>query len=316
MSFLRALPHRGNGTNDKDAIAVAGALLDVFAHAGKVNQLLCTLAGLDLGSSSVDSSNVVRENSSLTNMFKVFFHRFGRGYYDAVLKEIIGSLDEAGDLGLINPKNCQTDRIKELLFNALEKVIQSSQFVAPQIRQMASVLMSVTALRFNSKKTTYNGLSGFFFTRFVSSIIANPASFDDEFRSRTEKMSFLTKVAIPFSQMIQIPLNLYEFRGKFEPFESWNRQLNDGFMPRLFDFVMQLAELPPEDVIYEKPSADQLTRSLESILDWTVALYQPFSEKYNELRKNPTVNPPISWSVGTYFFNLFADNADDSPEQN
>jgi hypothetical protein len=34
-------------------------------------------------------------------------------------------------------------------------------------------------------------------------------------------------------------------------------------------------------------------------------LYEPFSEKYGEILNHPETNPPISWSIGTFFLNLF-----------
>jgi hypothetical protein len=303
--LLRSIPHSLEGMVEKDILVLTNAILDVFAHAGKVNQLIVALASVDFGAESVDATNICRENSTLTNLFKVFYQRYGRPYYENVILPIINQIDEAGDLGLAVPKEEDAERIGELVFGTLNKITDGVAHITPQIHHLASILKMFSAVRFNSRRTTYNSLSLFFFTRFVTATFANPVSYDAGFASKTDSRAFLAKVTIPFSQMMQSPFNLLPMAKKYEPFQSLNGQLNDIFFPKLYEFLMRVADPPAEPPEYEKPDEARLGVALNYLLEKTWRAYDQVVGKYTERLASAGGNAPISWSVGSFFMRGF-----------
>jgi hypothetical protein len=294
--------------SEKDVVRMASALLDVFAHAGKVNQLLVALASLEFGSVEAKEANICRENSSLTNMFKVFYQRFGRRYYDNVVKKVIQNLDQVGDIGLAAPQAKDAGRIGQLMFTTIDAIVSGIGFLTPPMHHMASIIRAATGLRFNSKRTTYNALSLFFFTRFVTAIFANPASFDEEFRSKTDPKVFLPKVSIPFSQLMQTPFNRLPLSKKYDTLECLNAKLVSVYLPKLYKFLMDVATVPAQPVHYDPPDQAKLTESLEFLMEITAKGYDQFAKTYREGCERPGRNPPIAWSIAIYFLKFFQEN--------
>jgi hypothetical protein len=313
MLFVRALPHAGPGSTEKDGLALASAMLDVFAHAGKVNQLLVALASIDFGSDSVDATNICRENSSLTNMFKVFFQRYGRPYYEQVIRPIIDQIDDLGDLGLLAPKESDSDKIGGIMFGALDAIVAGLPHIRPEIHHMASILKMFSAIRFNTRRATYNTLSLFFFTRYVTAIFANPPTYDEAFKPKSDPRAFLIKITIPFSQMMQTPFNRLTMTKKYEPLQSLNDKLTNVYFAKLSDFLLQVADTPKEPVAYPPPSKEQLNTSLNYILDRAIKSYDQLAAKYSETLANPTRYTPVAWSVGSYFLQFFREGLQPQP---
>lgn len=303
LTILRSLLHF-TVAKVSDGLKLANALLDIFSYAGKVNYLLTVLVGLEFEQDSLTPTTVLRGNSHLTWMFKVFYERYGRLYFNDFLKKVISYIDNEGELSLKSPDDCteeQKAKIKEMFLNILKNFITSGNLVPKQMKHFASILKGLSAARFNDMNATFNTLSGFFCLRFVTALLANPSCFDETVVLKNN----VSVTAIPFSQLLQIPFNLVELGGRFERFEDWNEEILNTIFPKLQNFVYSVADLD-EQPVYQSPSKAVLKEQLEFVLDVISRNHKNFETRYNYLKNNQNDQYPIAgWSIGTFLMNFF-----------
>lgn len=287
-----------------DSIPLASAFLDVFSHAGKVNQLLTLLTSIEF--QNAQASTVLRTNSHLTNMFKIFFQRYGQQYYQIFLKKAVLFIEKAGNINFAS-----VDHVSNVLISVLRFIYSSEIGIPPQIRHFASILKTFSAVKFNQKQASYNSLSGFFCLRFLTSILSDPCQFDPNYQIKTEQLSNL----IPFSQLLQKPLNLDLFTGQFEAYSRNNNLLKRHVFPKLVNFVFSIADLPSEPAKYEIPKPEQLRQSLELISQHLSASKVKFGNKYNQFLTNSffknTKSSTIGWNISSFILSFFKENLSD-----
>jgi hypothetical protein len=85
--LLRALMHF-SVTRVAESQPLAKALLEIFAHVGRLNALIVTLCGLDFDNRSLEPQAVLRLNSHLTNFFKAVAVSFGGRYRQKVISKL------------------------------------------------------------------------------------------------------------------------------------------------------------------------------------------------------------------------------------
>jgi hypothetical protein len=279
------------------------ALFDIFAYAGKVNDLMMLLSGLEFAAPELQINTVLRGNSHLTNLFKVFFKRFGTKYYTDFLRRIVLYIDSKGDLELRTPPGANAQVARTMVFTVLERVAGSLQHVPPEIRHFASVLKTCASQRFNSKQATYNTLSGFFYLRFVSSVLSNPLETDPGLKLKNQ----WTKVLVPATQLLMQPFNLIEMTGRYEAFNSWNRTLRKQIFPKLIDFAFSVAV--PVEVQYAPPTKERLRESLITVLSFIDQSQTKFREYYLKLSENTDVVSPIGLNLAKFISSYFEQNS-------
>ena len=279
------------------------ALLDVFAHAGKVNQLLQVLVGYEMGKPELKNNTVLRTNCNLTNMFKVFFVRYGKDYYANVIKPAIRFVDKNGDSVNWGDPSDSLDRAFSIVLAVMKRILESGPIVPPQLRHMASVLKAIVTVRFNDKQATYNALSGFFLLRFLNGIIVDQRQVDPGFQPKTE----LCKCLVPFSQVMQYIFNLMPFYDKMEVLSPWNDKLIKHVFPKLMNWVMSLADYE-QNAVYEVPDESRLTAALEMLIGIVANAQKNFERIYREsaaVQDDWTVS---GWSFATFLSSYFKQN--------
>ncbi|OHT12256.1 GTPase-activator protein [Tritrichomonas foetus] len=302
LLVLRALLHY-KVTKITNGTALTEALLDVFAHAGKVNELLLAFIGTEFASPSLTINLILRSNSQLTNLFKVYFKRYGTNYYDNFLKKIIKYVDKAGDLSIKNPINAPESRVKAVLFTTLKHIIRSGVDISPQMRHIASILKAGISLRFNSKQAVYNALSGYFCLRYIGSALTDPKKIDPDIELEHDP----SLVLIPFSSLLMNIFNLLPLAGRFEAFNIWNQRLKKHMFPKIVDFVISIAELE-QIPVYDPPSPERLHEALDIILNELTSAHGAFNEEYNNLLRNPKGETLLGLNFGTFLQSFFKEN--------
>ena len=111
MLIARCLTHF-SVTKVLEGITLANSLLDIFAYAGKVQNLLLMLVVEEFENDSLTHTTVLRTNSHLTCMFKVFYQRYGRYYYDNFLHKVVKYIISKGDINLSKPDQCDTEEAR------------------------------------------------------------------------------------------------------------------------------------------------------------------------------------------------------------
>lgn len=295
--IVRVLTHF-SVVEPSNGIHLCEALFNIFSYAGRINGLLTLLAGDDFGKSSVSKNSVLRTNSQLTCMFKFFYQKYGKEYYNSFLKNIINYISK-NDMPLREPLKCDLEKVRNLLFTVLGEIIHSGPHIPPQIRHFASILKDVSIARFNDKKATFNTLSAFFSLRFITPIIANPLSYDEDF----DNVLDLQKTNIPFSQILQTPLNLMKYHGKYMAFSDFNSTLEKFFFPKLYKFILSISEVK-ESPVYEVPSKEGLYQSLEVVMEYLNNYSEKFRKKYKSYLKSKKITP-AGWATASFLIKFF-----------
>jgi hypothetical protein len=263
------------------SVDLAEALFDIFAYAGKVNDLITVMAANEFSAPELSENTVLRGNSHLTNMFKIFFKRFGMKYYESFLKRIVLYIDSKGDLDLKKPAEVNSQKAQTMVFTVLNRISGSLEHVPQEIRHFASVLKQAASIRFNKKQATYNTLSGFFYLRFVSSILSNPLETDPNLELKNQWL----KVMVPAAQLLMTPFNLIQMSGKYDVFTSWNKTLSKKIFPKLIDFVFSVA-VCEEAPVYTPPSKERLREALQVVWNKIGESNGEFVNMYVKLAKD------------------------------
>lgn len=289
----------------QEGLPLAEAFLNVFAYGGKVTQLLVMLSGIEFDSNVISSSMVLRGNTHLSCMFKVFFNKYGKIYYDKFLKKIVQYIDRCGNIGLRTPIQAPEKRVQQVFLTVLKNILRSGGDIPPQIKHFASILKACSISRFNSKQATFNTLSGFFLLRFVTAIIGDPKAFDPNIELPNYDQ---IGIFIPFSILIQMPFNLSPISGKFECFNTWNAWLQQNYYDAIIDFVYSIADYT-EPAEYEHPSQEVLYESLETILRCTSQNHEAFANRYKSLMNSDDKwSEALSWYLCSFVSSFFKEN--------
>jgi hypothetical protein len=281
-----------------EGFPLAEALLDIFSHAGRVNQLVLGMVGAEFDVSAQDISTSLRSNTHLTNLFKVFAVRYGKRYKEKVIQKIINFVMAAGDLRLkyADQPEALRHKTRKLVFSCLDVILRSGNHIAPQIRHLASVIRAVTGCRFNSKQATFNALSSFFYLRFIS------VPFADSVKTGNLEL-------FAFAQLLQVPFSASLFGEKVPAYASWNHHLCTVF-PNVINFMMSIAELDqvPE---YKLPSNEGLEKALDIVMDVMLRNCEPFAERYQTLLNGGEGPPTVGWGIGAFLISFFKDSVAD-----
>lgn len=304
MMFLMSIPHMTEFLDDKEGRRIARSLLDVFIHAGKVNQMLVALIGNDFDHEKLDHGEVLRTDSMFTNMIKVFYSRYAKDFYENTLKKITEFIDLSGDVGLASPATCDTEKLKKILVTVLNCLLLSQEHVSPHVHHMASMVKMVAAARFNNETAVYNALSGTFYLRLIGVAITNPnlGKADAQHPARS---ALLMKVRIPFSSLMQSVLNRKPLRNA-ENFRDVTPLLEEYFYPALLQYTRALAVAPETPPVYDVPSPEKLRKRLIFILQWVTRTQKQFTKNFTELvTKSGKRHHPMFWNLQCFLLSFF-----------
>jgi hypothetical protein len=301
MAVVRAVCHFGV-VNVKEGVGLMSALLDVFAYAGKMDQFLVTIVGLEFAKDELQATTVLRTNSHLTNLFKAFFFRFGKPYFDLCLRKIIDYILEVGDISLSHVETADTERAERLLFTVLKFIINSRPVIPNELQHLAAILKSQAIIMFNNRQATYNTLNGYICLRFITAVIADPVMF----RPNTEQFSpELMRVLMPFSQLLQTPVNLAPLDERFEMFSAWNPRLEKHIWPQLIQFVFSVSNCR-EKPNYQPPAEFEVMKSLATVLELLSANFPKFKQEFNRVSQAATGHfHPVGWSLAAFVAGFF-----------
>jgi hypothetical protein len=300
MIVFRALIHFGV-IPLSDGVPFIDALIDVFAYAGKIDQFLVTVIGMEFSKAELKYNTVLRSNTHVTNLFKAWLQRFDRPYFDLFLANAIDYIVSVGDIGLSHPENADIEKAETLLFTVFEQILASGPVIPAEIRHLASVLRALAIARFNSKQATYNTLAGFICLRFITATIADPVLF----RPHTEPFSpEIMRMLMPFSQLLQTPVNLAPLDGRFEGFAGMNRRIEAEVWPKLINWVLSVGDLP-EKPKYEQPREADALNSITVVLTALSSHFPAFKAQYEALVAEEPQAHPITWSLSALFSSLF-----------
>jgi len=109
---------------------------------------------------------------------------------------------------------------------------------------------------------------------------------------------------MPFSQLLQTPINLARLEGRFEAFEGWNERIETQVWPELINWVLSVGEIA-EKPKYHQPKEPDALRSIGIVLSALSAHYPAFKVQYEALENDASAVHPISWNFAAFFTGFF-----------
>jgi hypothetical protein len=297
--LLRTLAHF-SVTRISDGPALLSALLDIFAYAGKVSVLLVTLAMLDFDTDSLNPNLLLRTNSHLTSLIKVFGQRFGQPYFDSVIAKIIDYILAAGDIRVSNPEQCDMGKARAMIVTCLDAITRSGPAVPPELRHLGSILRGSAGMRFNNKQAVFNTLSAYFCLRFIGGALADPAAFGYAVLPPAVRSAVL----VPFAQLLIAPMALSVYSGIFDPFRSCNHHLVKHVFPGFAEFVFSIGECDCAPV-YAPPEKERLREAIETVVRLMAKSPEAVRERYEGLVADAKGRTPVKWTFGVFLLSFF-----------
>jgi hypothetical protein len=256
---------------------------------------------LEFDSEGLHATTVLRANSHLTNMFKVFVVRFGEEYFRSTVSKLMDFIIGAGDLNLRGVDHCDRHKVQKLVMASVKAVMRSAPLMPVQLRHMGSVLRTFAGVRFNRRQPMFNTLSGFFYLRFLTGAMMDMSLFEGY---APPSPVVQATVLIPFAQLLQLPLNMNVYSGRYDLFEDWNHHLIKHVFPELLTVTWSLADLEEAP---EYPAPDEVTvqRAVGVLLDCMVKNREAFETRYRELMAANKIAFPMSWNFAAFLMSFF-----------
>lgn len=288
-----------------ESYSLCEALFDIFAFNGQVPKFLMLLATDEFSNPTLTPETVLRGNSAMTNIFKVLYERYGINYCRAVQKPILDYIVGKGDVGLSNLQNANIPVIRTMLYTVLQSLLKTAHLIPPEIRMVASILKMAAISRFNKLQSAFYAISSFIFLRFFSAYLVNPTKIDPQSDFPSEVLS---KIIIPFSQILQSPFNLKPFSQKYEPLQEFNEDLQKNFYGKFLQFVLSIGDPPEEEVRFTPPSEERFKDCLRIVMKSVGKRPQTFREVYQDYydkENQQKLSQPGALAAAAFFESFF-----------
>lgn len=280
---------------------VLNALFTIYSHKGMTQAFMSILAGMEFAHAPRMKSQILRGNSYLTSFFKIITNRFCPKYVEDVIKPIAKEVQKVGDLNLLSDEQ-DPKAVLKLMTNVFEILFQNIDKIPLPVRHVASVLKNVIGIHYGDNQAVFNGISGFFFLRFFSPILAMPDEYGIDGISGIEAIC-------AFTQLFQALANLQTIPGKYVSLVRYNSKF-DSLREKIYEFTMKIAELP-EDPIYPPVSEDEITTAVCVIIQALSGKNQEFI--LNAKKEMLNSKTPLSWGV-MHFLRVLATSGAADPK--
>lgn len=295
--LLRAIMHE-DVIKIKETQQAMEALFNIFAKNDLVHRFLMAACALEFSKPNLDENQVLRSNSHVTWLFKVFYKKYGHDVYDNIIKPIIQKIEEKGPLNIKDQDTSHIQEVTDLLNSVIDTFLTGSQYIPKQFRHFASVLKSITATRLRTRHAVFNALSSFFCLRFSTAIIANPTDFDSDAKPKD-----VSNVLVPFAQLLQLPFNLQPFSERYFYLGDLKDKIIDRY-EEIYNYVVTIADIN-EPVEYEKPSDDVVHKSIYKLMEILAGNRANFVAKYTELYENDNDHSASSYAMSDFITKIF-----------
>ncbi|OHT12924.1 GTPase-activator protein [Tritrichomonas foetus] len=296
--LLRAIIH-------KDVLKIRTAqetmedLFTIFAYHDLIHRFVMTVCAFEFSQPDVTESNLLQHNSCVIFLFRVYYKKFGRLFFDNVLRPIIDKIDEVGPLGINSENSSKVDQVGELLNWVIDKFLTGSEYIPLEFRHITNVLKSVTATTLRSRRAVYNALSSFLCLRFSTAIIADPLGYDERGRQPVD----MQKISVPFAQLLQLPLSLQPISERYNHLAKLDDQIIGRF-EEIYNYVVSMSECF-QPVFYDKPGKDDVIAAIKRIMGLLNSQRSQFVHRYRELYENDTDNTASAYAMSEFITKLF-----------
>ncbi|KAH0801286.1 GTPase-activator protein [Histomonas meleagridis] len=274
-------------------------LFNVFSYHGLVHRLVTLVSTNELSTTNVNEDTILRHNSHLTFLFKVYYDLFSTDFHNNILLPIITKIAEAGDLGIREKDTSRVQDILNLLNWVLDKFLSGSQYISPQFHHFASVLRNSVFLVLKTRHAVFNALSMFICSRYTTAILADPANYEvagvPKSRSRN--------TSIQFTQLLQQMFNLQPLSERFDYLSTVNEQIMNRYQ-EIYNFVVSIANYD-QQVEYPKPTETEKQKSLLNLIGCVAKSSEVFTKRYKEVSENNAKLSAAGFAMSNMFIKMF-----------
>lgn len=113
----------------RQATEIRKSLFIVFSSAGLSHRFISTCVSYEIADSHMTEQTILRSNSCLTALFKVYYELFSKEFFDNVLFKIIEKIDSVSSINIKTPDEAEKNQILELLNWGLTQFVGGSQYI-------------------------------------------------------------------------------------------------------------------------------------------------------------------------------------------
>lgn len=274
-------------------------LFKVFSSNGLVHRFISTVATTEFSSENITEGTVLRRNSHLTFLFKVYYNLFSSDFYNNVLTPIIHKVAETGDLGIKEKDSSKKNIIGDLIDWVLDVYLNSYGQISPQFHHFAAVLQNAVFLVLQSKHSVFNVLSSFMCLRYSNAILADPS----HYKGLNIPEDQLRNISIQFAQLLQSIFNLQLISERYEYLTDINEKIITRYED-IYNFVISIANFNKE-VVYPKFSDSEKRESLINLMICVSKNHKAFNQRYKNLYDNGTTKSASVLAMSNLFIKMF-----------
>ncbi|KAH0795562.1 hypothetical protein GPJ56_000441 [Histomonas meleagridis] len=247
-----------------------------------------------------NENEILRCNSYLSQLLKVFQERFYGGYSDVFVKPLLELIRNESPLHIKDPEKFDAQKVRELIHVFVRCVVYSRSTIPPQLCHIAYYLKSSVISSFNTKGSVVHSLAALYGLRFIVPLLIS-----------SECDEALKENLLHFVQIIQMLLGLNEINlSKNNHLESLEEIIEES-VPVISDFLLSLADIDPGVVKYPKFSDEEVDKAVKTVISAVLPKFDAFHQKYMELYQNEKEKRFInSWVIEHNLLNFFKQNPD------
>jgi len=286
-----------------DMYQLINNLYDVFTYSRQVNHFIGVIVADNFEDPELMIDNVIKHDSPLGNLCKVYFERFGAKYSSIFLPKLISYVgNHEEDLFSGNDQSSQSEIV---FFTVLKYILNSLPFIKREIKHLASFLRAYSLVMNNSQGFVVSVLSQFFGIGYICSVFENP------------KLYF-PSLSIPnirnvtnISNYLKVVFSMKLFSN--EPFSKWNMRLEKHVYPKLEEFLISIADIGRISPKYEIPSEDSFLKAITFLMLKNAENHSLFLKAIENIKHSKKKHNSIyCWNLSIAISNFFKHSFDNN----
>ena len=298
--LIRGLAADGVSSDKK---LLASSLLNIFTYLQRNNILLGIVIGSVFEKPDL-RPNSIKIPSFLTSLFEAYVEKYAGDYVNVFLKKIVTYISHDPDIGFSDIENVSASDAKAVFFSVIKYIIDSAPLVPNELRHFLSVVRQYSIVRFNNSKATYTLLAELFGVSFICSVLRKTKNYFPGMKlDCPNNLSGIRR-------LLKVAFRLGSFSGEYEVFSSWNERLERHTYPRLYDFILSVADIRdvPE---YQAPTQKEFSDSLRTVMKLTADQHKKVLTDLEAVRRSEIAIPGLlGMGVGLVIANHYTHSYD------
>lgn len=299
----------------EDIMSITHYIMNISAYLQRVTLYLNFILTAIFEQPHSTLDYLCNEDPYLECLFMYYRAHFIDSYIQNFLIKLANYIQSVSPLEFTS-KNAE--KIEKVLFTCIKYVLNSIQFIPPEIQHLCSMLKAYATVKFNSKGAVFRIISSFFAQYIVEFFISIPKNFLKDYEVKDAR----TMVGV--ARLLKTALMLGSFSAEFPKFASFDKRLSKYFK-KIEDFMLELAVIHRVDEDgnishyapeYKAPDKNEFVSCLGNVYQIIVKNAKKCSSvaKYHA-SDHTFATSAVGWTIAAveteYFKNCYEDKRSD-----